>query len=162
MPCACGPQTRSTSLSLPRQSTKASVSQDVRAAVQVFVDRYQRRFDLAAFLTLYADEVVFHDHRLNVTVEGRDALGEFLDWGNPEFELQDPSAGTLTVDEVEVEGRRAELRGSFLPFRWRGESYGTMSFRIQLRFDEELRIVRQDDWIEYPPGLLGVESTAGV
>lgn len=137
----------------------ASCTSDPSALHGVTADyfsEYAARSDVDALLDYHADSVELRDYVAGERVRGIDALQEFFDWSNPSYRMRDSVA--LVVDDILVESHRAVVTGYFTPFSWDGVPVEAMHFTTLLTFDAEQRIALQEDWINYPSGLLDYGS----
>lgn len=124
----------------------------IETTLQAFYTTYQERNDFNHFMSYYADTVVFEDIISAVRIEGREDLKSFFDWENPAFSKLTNNA--LELSELIVESDKAVVKGHFLPFSWNGQKFEAMYFTTWLYFNEDQKIIRQTDWINYPNSLL--------
>lgn len=125
---------------------------NVRGITTELYEVYKYRKESKRFLEFYADSVVFEDIVNGDRVVGKQALEKFLDWSNPDFQLVEKEA--LVIKDIFVAGRVAVVYGYFTPFTWGGVEFEAMHFTTQLDFDENGKIVKQVDWINYPSTLI--------
>lgn len=130
------------------QQTKSQIHKKVDEYIQL----YQERSDFNAFLALYANDLVLEDMVGGYRVEGRESFAEFFNWPDERFEKI--SDETIQVKNVIVEGNRASIEGYFTPFGWNGNEVEAMQFVTILYFNDEGKIIRHIDWINYPNTLI--------
>ncbi|MEM9329582.1 MAG: nuclear transport factor 2 family protein [Bacteroidota bacterium] len=117
---------------------------------------YAERSDFERFLDFYADEMVLEDPILGQRIVGREAFRDFFDWPNPSFRKLQEEA--LIVDKIMVDGRESVVIGHFTPFQWAESTIESMHFTTLLVFDQQGKIIKQTDWINYPNNLLNYET----
>ena len=89
-------------------------------------------------------------------ITGKRNVKAFLNWNNTKFKLIDSVA--LKLDYLVVEGNRAVAKGHFKPFQWGEAMVEAMHFTTILYFNEDQKIVRQVDWINYPNSVFDFEK----
>lgn len=97
----------------------------------------------------YAEDAILQDLVYGHHAQGKCAIADFYNWNRGDVELLETAS--LKVDELRVDGRTAIARGRFLRFRYGEQTLGPWRFVIWLTFDENGKIVRQYDWINYRP-----------
>ena len=134
----------------------AEPAPDLDPVLDAYYAAYEARSDVDGFLEFYADSVELKDYITGDRIVGRDALREFFDWQNPAFRLLEE--GTLVVEHRVVEGNRVVASGYFNPFGWGDLEFEAMQFTTILTFDDDGRIARHEDWINYPNDLLQYDT----
>ena len=89
-------------------------------------------------------------------MEGRKAFAEFFNWPDKRFEKL--STETFVVQSTVIENNKAVIQGYFTPFRWDGKEVESMQFTTLLYFDQNAKIIRHVDWINYPNQLIDYEN----
>ncbi|MGH1366338.1 MAG: hypothetical protein ACRBF0_22450 [Calditrichia bacterium] len=84
--------------------------------------------------------------------ETKAALAEFFNWDNPGFKKIEVQA--LIITEQIIDGKKVTTKGYFTPFKWGEARFETMHFTTLLTFNEQGKIIKQVDWINYPTTLL--------
>ncbi|MEQ9423151.1 MAG: hypothetical protein RJQ09_01945 [Cyclobacteriaceae bacterium] len=130
--------------------------QSVRQKTEEYFAIYSDRSDWEKLLSYYSDKLQFEDIILR---EKHDFKGfvEFYNWLQPGFEKHPDYPQSLILEELIIEGCYAVGMGKLTPFYWQGELWnmdGYGDFIITLEFDENLKIIKQTDWVAYPPGVL--------
>ena len=138
--------------------TEAVEQDEVAGVATAFFETYSERSDWNKLLSFYSKDMQFEDVLLQLKLEGLDEFKKFYDWPNPEFKKMSPDQNHLVVETLATSGNRvAVARGHLNPFMWKGEQVDSawgMEFTIWLFFDDELKIVRQIDWMEYDDRVL--------
>ena len=127
-------------------------SYKIKETAEAYYEVYKTRNDFDEFLSFYADEILLEDYINGDKIEGKQALREFLDWGNPNYYALEPYA--LELKELIVDGNKAVAKGYFSKFKWGEYEFGPMQFVTILTFNENGKIVRHEDWINYPSNLI--------
>lgn len=145
-------------LLLPGRETDADTAErkdELAEIVADYIATYQAREDWNHFLSFYSDSLQFLDINLRVAFADKSGFASFYDWPNPDFEKQDPTQDNFTLEEVAIDTRSAVIKGRFQPFYWKGKRQEwTDLFTIWLHFNEDLKIIRQHDFIRYPKAFL--------
>lgn len=143
-------------LSLPALSAPPAET-DVRGWALEYFDRYAARDDWPGFLAQFDNDLAFEDPIAGYQFETLERFTAFYNWPDPGFSKHPDYPETLVLDELIVVGNRSIGVGHFTPFQWQGSTYGDtepMQFTIWLEWNNEGKITRQVDWIDYPPALL--------
>ncbi len=120
--------------------------------VDQFIMLYEERSDFQGFLDLYSVNMVLEDMVTGYRLEGRDAFAEFFNWPDKRFEKL--SEKTFIIQNKVVEDNKAVISGYFTPFKWKGETVEPMQFTTWLHYNEEGKIIKHVDWINYPNSLI--------
>ena len=78
----------------------------------------------------------------------------FYNWPDTGFAKLYPEQKHLVIETLTVNDSMAIARGYINPFYWYGQKMDTewgMQIAFWLFFDENLKIKRQIDWVEYAP-----------
>lgn len=121
-------------------------------SVDDFYRVFSQRQDFEQFLSFYAEDIVLEDMVNGDKIEGKEAMRNFFDWTNPNFELLGENA--LVVLEKVIDKNKAVVKGYFTPFRWGEAEFEAMHFTTILTFNESGKIIKQVDWINYPATLV--------
>ena len=122
-----------------------------------FFNTYMIREDWEEFLSYYADTLKFEDAVLQVSLDGLESFMEFYDWPNPDFQKHPDYPRIFELKDLVVDSNIAIGRGVFAPFYWKGILYEMewdASFTMWLYYNEDGKIIRQIDWIEYSGDVL--------
>ena len=114
-----------------------------------FFQVYAKRSNIEALMAFYADNAVIEDIVYGEKVEGKNAIRQFYDWGSEHVSLLTPES--IELLNLLVQDRVAVGRGVFHPFRYYDQQLGPWRFIIWLEFDENGKIIKQVDWINYRP-----------
>ena len=148
-----------TTLLVGCQPTPAALPPDedeqLLEVVAEYITTYQERKDWDKLLSFYSDSLYFLD--INMQMEFTDKAGfmSFYDWPNPNFRKLSPDQKSFLVEDIIVKDRTAVIKGRFQPFYWKDDlREWTDLFTIWLHFNEDLKIIRQYDFIKYPKQFL--------
>ncbi|WP_421877148.1 nuclear transport factor 2 family protein [Marinoscillum sp.] len=133
-------------------SCTTNTKSDLSKTVSDYYHTYNERADVEKMLTYYAPNVVFEDIITGDRIEGKNALREFLDWDNPNFQQLDNSL--LVIETIIIEEGNAAIKGYFKKFKWGDTAFEPMHFTTLLTFDDTKHITKQVDWINYPSSLV--------
>lgn len=115
---------------------------------QEYFHSYQQRTDFESFLNFYHADVEFIDILSKVELNSKQQFADFYDWQKGHFDRLD-NKHILRLDNLVVDDDTAVARGVFLPFKYNGKRMGPWDFVIWLEFDQQGKIIRQQDWINY-------------
>ncbi len=137
-------------------SCTSSEKRNTEALALEFFEKFKSRNDWSGFKNLYADNLVFEDviYRLKFN---KDDFFSFYNWPDTLFEKHPDFPETLVLQDLSVTDSSAVGRGYFNPFYYKGALLSKdhhWRFTMWLYFDEEGRIKRHIDFIEYPPVFL--------
>lgn len=136
--------------------------QDVRSKSLEFFETFADRSDWDKFCSFYREDVHFKDITLQLDLDSLWKLKRFYKWDKEgdRFKKMSPEQKHLSLESLVVEGNTVAGKGHLNPFYYDGTLINPdwgMEFTIWLRFDENLKIIEQIDWMEYDPFTL--EST---
>ena len=132
---------------------------DVKETATAYFETFAERSDWEKLCSFYREDVQFKDIILQLDLDSLWQFKRFYKWdeeGN-RFKKLSPEQKHLTVNSLVVDGDMAVARGRVNPFYYDEnliDSEWGMEFTIWLRFDENLKIFEQIDWMEYGPGVL--------
>ena len=135
----------------------APTESEVRAWSQAYFDRYAARDDWQGFLDQFDESLVFLDPVANVGLDSRKSFAQFYFWPDPAFSKHPDYPRTLVLEELIVVDNRGVGIGYFTPFNYHGTTFAEdepMRFAIWLDWNEEGKVIRQTDWIDYPAELV--------
>lgn len=129
---------------------------DAREKAVIFFDTYKARNDWQAFQDLYAEDLIFEEVIFRYTYN-KEEFVNFYNWPDPLLEKHPDYPEVLVLEDLTTTDSTAVGRGYFTPFYYDGKLYGdaeNLRFAIALHFNEEGKIKRHIDFIEYPPEFL--------
>ena len=147
-------------ISIGCQQTKTTQAndfeQEVRKKATAFFETFAERSDWEKFCSFYSEDVHFKDITLQLDLDSLWKLKRFYKWDEEgdRFKKMFPDQKHLNLQSLVVEGNTAAGKGHLNPFYYDGALVDTawgMEFTIWLRFDENLKIIEQIDWMEYDP-----------
>ena len=130
----------------------------VQKKVDEFILLYQERTDFEQFLELYDQDMVLEDMITGHRMEGSENFKEFFNWPDQRFKKLSPK--TIIVKSSVIEGNNAVISGHFTPFEWDGQQVEAMQFTTILEFNDQGKIIRHVDWINYPNNLIDYSKRA--
>lgn len=122
---------------------------DIKDLINDYYSTYQERTNLDKFLSFYDSDILLEDMVNGDRISGIRNLKEFFDWENTDFVLEDSVA--LVITDQTVLENRVYTQGYFTPFSWSGTQVEAMQFYSVLYLNDKGKIIRQIDWINYPP-----------
>jgi len=132
---------------------KAKVEQVAREYFATFAERE----DWAQLLSFYRYDMHFEDIMLQIKIFNKEDFKNFYNWEEGNFQKLASDQPHLVLKSLVVNDSIAVATGYFNPFYYNGElqdwKWGS-EFTIWLQFDEQLKIKRQVDFIEYPDVVL--------
>ena len=137
---------------MDRPSLVAEKAQDY---FQTFADRT----DWDKLCSFYRADMQFEDITLQLNLDSLWQFKRFYNWeGEGEaFQKLTPEQDHLTIYSLVTNDSVAVARGRVNPFKYYGEHIDIdwgMEFTIWLYFDDDLKIRKQIDWMEYDPDTL--------
>lgn len=123
---------------------------DTRALAQQYFAIYAERQDFEALMAMYDDKAVLEDMIYGFYAKDKSVIRAFFNWHDGHFEL--PSGPpALVVEKQAFDGTLVITEGHFTRFKYKGKAMGPWRFVIWLEFNEQGKIIRQVDWINYTP-----------
>ncbi len=139
-----------------KTSDTSDFEQAVRSEAIKYFDTFAERSDWDKLCSFYREDVHFRDIMLQLELDSLWKFKRFYKWDEEgdRFKKLSPEQKHLNVQSLVVEGNTVACRGHLNPFYYDGvlvDSEWGMAFTIWLRFDENLKIIEQIDWMEYDP-----------
>jgi hypothetical protein len=133
--------------------------QAVRNEAIEYFETFAERSDWDKFCSFYREDLHFKDIMLQLELDSLWKFKRFYKWDEEgdRFKKMFPEQKHLNLQSLVVEGNTVAGKGQLNPFYYDGELVHTawgMEFTIWLRFDENLKIIEQIDWMEYDPATL--------
>jgi hypothetical protein len=140
-------------------SNASDFEQAVRSQATDFFETFAERSDWGKFCSFYREDVHFKDITLQLELDSLWKFKRFYKWDEEgdRFKKMYPEQKHLNLQSLVVEGNTVAGKGHLNPFYYDGALINTawgMEFTIWLRFDENLKIIEQIDWMEYDPATL--------
>lgn len=142
------------------QQTKTTNTNDFEKAVRSeavkYFETFAERSDWDKFCSFYREDVHFRDIALQLDLDSLWKFKRFYKWDEEgdKFKKMSLEQKHLNLQSLVVEENTAAGKGNFNPYYYDGvlvnPEWG-MEFTIWLRFDENLKIIEQVDWMEYDP-----------
>ena len=126
------------------------------AIVAEYYTTYQKRSDFEKFLHFYDENIILEDIINGDRIIGKAAFADFFNWNNPNFSRTDTTA--LVIYDQIIEGNKVVTQGYFTEFKWGETTFEAMHFTTILTFNEQGKIIKQVDWINYPASLVDYEN----
>ena len=130
-------------------------AQHTRQTAIAYFDVYQQRTDWDSLLSFYREDIQFKDATLNYQSTGIDSFKRFYNWPNTSFRKVTDDQKHLVIQDLVVQDSIVVGRGHINPFFWNNELQDwTTDFTIWLYFDQDMKIYKQIDWVNYPPWMI--------
>lgn len=136
-------------------STK-NQNKTIRPIAEEYFETYKARKDFNKFLDFYDEQIVLEDIINGDRILGKRNIKAFLNWDNPEFKLIDTVV--LVVENLILDENKVVANGHFTPFQWGDSKIEAMHFTTILFFNENKKIIKQVDWINYPYNAIDSEN----
>ena len=138
-----------------QNSREQLVEQKARDFFNTFADRN----DWDKFCSFYREDVAFKDIILQLELDSLWQFKRFYNWDGEgdAFKKLTPDQKHLILESLVANDSVVVGKGYFNPYYYHGQLVDTdwgMEFTIWLYFDEQLKIYKQIDWIEYDPQTL--------
>lgn len=125
------------------RSNLAQVAQD-------YFNVYSQRNDFERFISFYANNAKFEDIIYGNSFDNKTEIKGFLAWDKGEFKLLSGQKA-LTVTTQVISENTVVTEGYFHEFTYDGQKLGPWLFVIIQEFDDNNKIIKQVDWINYTP-----------
>ncbi|MER2493111.1 nuclear transport factor 2 family protein [Catenovulum sediminis] len=132
-------------------------AQKVKEVASQFMTAYAFHDDFEYFLSFYAENAQVKDIIRGEKASGREAIKAFFNWHDEKFSLGN-SASAVVVEEIWVDNSTAIVTGYFMPFIYDGIKFGPWHMMMVLEFDQDYKITKQVDWINYTPKVIFTNS----
>ena len=129
----------------------------VEKTARDFFATYAERQDWEHFLSFYRYDMQFEDVALQIAIFNKEDYKHFQDWPSVSYKPVAPGEPSLVLQELIVSDSTAVGYGYFNPFFLNGQRYDWRwgsQFTTWLFFDDQLKIRRQVDFVEYPDWVL--------
>jgi len=121
---------------------------DTASAAKKYFEIYSERQNFEAFMAYYADNAVLEDIVSGLTFNNKQEIRTFLDWHKGDFIMPD-SGQLFSINKQIVQNNTVVTQGEFHAFNYNGRDLGPWAFVIVQEFNQQQRIVKQSDWINY-------------
>lgn len=138
-------------------STSTARVQAVENQALAYFQTYAERTDWPGFCNYYREDLHFEDIILQLKLDSLWQFQRFYNWPDTNFAKLSPEQETLIINTLVCNDSVAVAKGYFTPYIWYGqrmEPEWGMEATFWLFFDENLKIYKQIDWIEYDPDVL--------
>ena len=141
------------------QEIKHDRSETIRKIAVDYFSTFSQREDWEKLCSFYSEDMTFEDVTLQLKLDSLWQFKRFYKWdeeGN-NFQKLSPEQEHLTIDHLLVNDSVAVATGRVNPFYYYKELIDVdwgMNMTIWLFFDDNLKIKKQIDWMEYDPSVL--------
>ena len=130
--------------------------QQVEKTARAFFATFAERKDWEKLCSFYREDMAFEDILLQIKLDSLWQFKRFYKWDEEGelFKKLTPDQDHLTLTSLVANDSVAVGRGRINPFYYYGQLVDAewgMEFTIWLYFDEQLKIKKQIDWMEYAP-----------
>lgn len=135
----------------------SSQEEKVREMALAFFQTYAERQDWDKFCSFYREDLQFKDVMLQLELDSLWKFKRFYNWPDTNFAKLSPEQKHVEIHTMLVQDSVVTAYGHFNPFYWyqqKIEEPWGMEAMFVLHFDQDQKIIRQVDWIEYGPQTL--------
>ena len=134
------------------EESKPNRTDLVKAKAEQYFATFSQREDWQELLSYYREDMIFEDIFLQIQLDSLWQFERFYNWPDTNFRKLSPEQQHLSIEHLVANDSTAMAYGHLNPFYWYGNlvdlDWG-MQFTIILHFDEDLKIKKQVDWMEY-------------
>lgn len=120
-----------------------------KVAQQYFVI-YDQRSNFELFMSFYADHAQLTDMVYGNQLNNKTEIADFLNWQRGNFQTKN-QGDILTITNQIVSNNTVITEGYFHTFSYDNQNLGPWYFIISQEFDDNNKIIKQIDWINYTP-----------
>ncbi|WP_111980405.1 nuclear transport factor 2 family protein [Algibacillus agarilyticus] len=143
---------------LPKKKDPILASnQQIEMMIKEYLTQYALREDFDRFMNFYASDAVLEDIVSGDVKKGKAEIRAFLNWPDEKYE-QSPSLSTLVTETIIVHNKQAAVKGYFMPFTYDEVVLGPWHFTMWFTVNDEYKITRHVDFINYTPKALFLSS----
>jgi len=131
----------------------ATVAKDTRGlevVIDDYFDTYDKRIDFEHLMSFYDDTATLQDIIYGNDIKGKKQIKKFLAWDQGEFSTFSQN-GVLTITDQAIDNNIVITRGYFHAFTFNKQKLGPWRFVMIHEFNDEQKIIKQTDWINYTP-----------
>jgi len=136
----------------------ANKAERVEQAAYKFFELYKTRDDWQGFQDLYAEDMIFEDVIFQYTFNKEEFIG-FYNWPDSLLSKHPDYPEVMVLEDLAITDSSAVGRGYFTPFYYAGNLYDHQEyarFTMWLYFNNEGKITKHIDFIEYPPEFMKI------
>lgn len=111
---------------------------------------YDSRQDFDLLMSFYHEDAQLFDIVYGNELNNKTEIRDFFAWGKGTFQSLEGS-GILTVNKQLVQKNVVVTEGYFHQFEYNGQRLGPWLFIIVQEFNQQNKIIKQTDWINYTP-----------
>ena len=129
---------------------------------RAFFENYKTRADWQAFQDLFAEDLVFEDVIFRYTYD-KPGFMSFYNWPDSLLKKHPDYPEAMVLEDLAFTDSTAIGRGYFTPFYYGDILYDDwehMRFTMALHVNDQGKISRHIDFIEYPPAFLKAAAEA--
>lgn len=131
----------------------ASVSKESSGLANVindYFDTYDKRSDFEYLMSFYDEKATLQDIIYGNDIKGKKQIKNFLAWDQGEFSTLSQN-GVLTITNQAIDNNIVITQGFFHAFTFNKQKLGPWRFVMIHEFNDEQKIIKQTDWINYTP-----------
>jgi len=125
-------------------------TRQLNIVVDDYFNTYDRRIDVDHLISFYDEQAILQDIIYGNDIKGRKQIKNFLAWDQGEFSTFSKD-GVLTITNQVIENNTVITQGYFHAFTFNKQNLGPWLFIMVHEFNNEQKIVKQIDWINYTP-----------
>ncbi|WP_152537527.1 nuclear transport factor 2 family protein [Catenovulum agarivorans] len=139
------------------KSSKTADTKQTNVKVEDVVKQYMTAYalheDFEYFLSFYAENATVEDVVRGKKARGKTQIRQLFNWDDPKLSLGS-SVSAVVVEDIHVFENTAVVSGYFMPFNYDGLKFGPWRMSMHLTFNQDGKIHKQVDWINYTPKVL--------
>lgn len=141
------------------QKDKAShfIDQEVKQTVTAYLTTFALHEDFTKLLSFYSPNAELTNIIKGDKAKGLKAIETYYNWNDPKLTLN-RSQAAFVQEKILIDGLHAVIVGYLMPFEYDGVNLGPWRTMILLEFNEQLKIIKQTDFINYTPKSIFLSS----
>lgn len=120
--------------------------------VKNYIDYQTTRKNIAQFLSLYDEKIQYEDISFKDKKVGKEMLkAKFeVEWNDSLRTFHESYPKAISVENVFYDNDKVIIKGMILPFYYNKNLIEHKRFITCLYFNDKGKIIKQEDWIDYP------------
>ncbi len=123
---------------------------ELKKVASDYFTTYQKRSDFKKFMSFYAHDAQLDDLVYGHLAQNKKQIAAFFDWNRDDVEVLDGKK-TFTIEHQVINKQLVITKGLFNRFKYNGKVMGPWRFVMWHKFDDNNKIIYQEDWINYTP-----------
>ena len=131
-------------------TTTLQTQANIETVAKQYFTVYAERQNFEKLLSFYDEKADLEDLGYGHHAKSKQEIEQFFAWNDGKFSLVNKGPA-LVVQKQVVDGNKTVTEGYFTKFTYNGKTMGPWRFLIWLEFNEQGKIIRHVDWINYTP-----------